>query len=89
MLFKIDKPRRFEYKAKFYKSEEDRERPRIEFQSHRRHSQPQKGAILRMVLLLFFLIYLFITLQKAIDSSPTDAASKDDAIIVEEVIVVD
>ena len=89
ILLKIDKPRSFQYKFKVYKPEEDKNRPRIDFQSQRKYGQTRKSSIIKIVLLLFFLIYLFISLQKAIDSAPENAGTNNDAIIVEEVIVVD
>jgi hypothetical protein len=89
ILLKVNKPRNFEYKPKVYKPIEDENRPRIDFQSERRHGQSGRGSIIKMVFLVIFLVYLFISLQKAIDSAPEHAGTDNDAIIVEEIIVVD
>ena len=88
MLFRIDKPKQFEYRYRVYKPENDEGRKRIEFRRLRSGRYSQKASILRMVLLLIFLIYLFIVLQRpARDVARTSQDS--DTIIVEEVIVID
>ena len=86
---KVNKPRTFNYKYKFYKPENDDERPRIDFHTNSNRRYTRKGSIVRMVLLLVFLIYLFITMQKTVQRMPENANTNSDIIVVEEIIVTD
>lgn len=89
MLLKVNKPRSFQYKFKVYKPDEDESRPRIDFQTERRQNRPARNSIIKMIFLVIFLFYLFYSLQKSINSAQEHAGPGNDAIIVEEVIVVD
>jgi len=88
MFFKIEKPRKFEYNYRFYKQKNDKEK-RIEFKSFRSGRYSRKGSLLRMVLLLIFLVYLFFVLKKSAINTQNATAPNSDKIQVEEIIVVD
>ena len=88
MFFKINKARKFEYNYRFYKQEKNKAR-RIEFKSFHPDRHTQKGSLLRIVLLLIFLIYLFIVLKKSANNTQNATAPNSDKIQVEEIIIVD
>lgn len=88
MFFKIEKPRQFEYNYRFYK-QEGKKAKRIEFKGLRSGRYSQKGSLLRMVLLLIFLVYLFFVLKKSALNTQNATTPKSDKIKVEEIIVVD
>jgi len=88
MFFKIDKPKQFEYKYRYFKQEGNKAK-RIEFKSLHSRRYSQKGSLLRMILLLIFLVYLFFVIKKSTLNTQNTTAPKSDKIKVEEILVVD
>ncbi len=87
-VFKKQRPRRFEPKYQFYKPPVEEEK-RIHFKRIRKSERGAKSSLFRLAVLFIILFLVFLYLSQRADRSVMNANPEDDAIIVEEVIVID
>ncbi|MBN2414039.1 hypothetical protein JXQ31_20355 [candidate division KSB1 bacterium] len=84
-MIKLPEPRKFNYRFRYYKPEEEEEN-RIHFKRIRKSKQPAKGSSIRLVVLLVivFLVVFFLVRQKKNILIPSS-----NTISIEEIEVVD
>jgi hypothetical protein len=85
---KLPRPRGFEFKPRFYEPEPDEDEGRIHFQRILKSPPAQKGSTFRLLVLFIALFLIFLYLYRA-GGSASSHRTGDDAIKVEEIIVVE
>lgn len=87
-FLKLQQPRQFEYIPRYYKPENDPDRPRIQFRRIRHSKPPTRSSPLRLLLAALILLYTIIYLSRHA-GNPTPELKKDATFQVEEIIVVE
>lgn len=87
-FLKLQQPRQFEYIPRYYKPENDPDRPRIQFRRIRYSKKPTKSSPLRLLLAALILLYTIIYLSRHAGNT-TSGPKQDNTFQVEEIIVVD
>ncbi len=85
-FFKLQEPRQFEYIPRFYRPEEDEEKPRIQFRRIRHSKRLPKTSPLRLLLMILILLFAMVYLSQQANR-PVPQASQP--FQVEEIVVVD
>jgi hypothetical protein len=85
---KTIKPKKFEYKFRYHKSEQDKEK-RIEFRRIRSSPRAAGGSLLRLFIMIILIVIVLIYLGKKSEFKTLKNTPKTEPIKVEEVVVVD
>ncbi len=85
---KLPRPRGFEFRPRFYEPEPDEDEKHIRFQRILKSPPAQKGSTFRLLMLFVALFFIFLYLYRSGGSASSHRAG-DDAIKVEEIIVVE
>jgi hypothetical protein len=87
---KTIKPKKFEYKFRYYKSEQDQDKgKRVEFRRIRSSQRTAGGSLLRLFIMIILIVVVFIYLGKKGGYKTLKNTPKTEPIKVEEVVVVD